>query len=51
MKIKMTLIAKGVKIEKICNEYEAYIFERDQPAKHGLLFSKTPYAIGKRILN
>ena len=51
MKIKMTLVSKGIKVEKICTtEKEAFIFERDMPAKHQLLFSKIPYAIGKRYL-
>ena len=50
MKIKMSLISKGINVVKICNEKEAWIFERDQPSKYGLLFSKTPYAIGKKIL-
>jgi len=52
MKIKMTLISKGIKVEKICKtEHECYIFERDMPAKYGLLFSKIPYAIGWMDLN
>jgi hypothetical protein len=51
MKIKMTLISKGIKVEKICNnEKEAFIFERDMPAKYNLLYSKIPYAIGKMYL-
>lgn len=51
MKIKMQLISKGIKVEKVCtSEYEAYIFERDMPAKYNLLFSKIPYAVGKRYL-
>ena len=51
MKIKMTLISKGIKVEKICTtEKEAFIFERDMPAKYELLFTKIPYAIGKRYL-
>jgi hypothetical protein len=50
--IKMRLISKTVKIEKICkSEKEAYIFERDMPAKHNLLFSKEPYVIGKQYLD
>jgi hypothetical protein len=48
---KMTLISKGLKIEKICNsEYECFIFERDMPAKYDLLFSGKPYLIGKTYL-
>jgi len=51
MKYEMTLLAKGVKVTKQCkNDYEAYIFERDMPAKYNLLFTKTPYVIGKRFL-
>lgn len=51
MKVKMTLIAKGIKVEKICtSERQIFIFERDMPAKYNLLFSKTPYAIGKMDL-
>ena len=52
MKIKMTLISKGIREEKICTtEREVFVFERDMPAKHGLLFSKTPYIVGKTNLN
>jgi hypothetical protein len=48
MKIKMTLTAKNLKIEKICTtERDCYIFERDMPSKYDLLFSKEPYFIGK----
>ena len=51
MKIKMTLLSKGIKVEKICTtEKEAFIFERDMPAKYQLLFTKITYAIGKRYL-
>lgn len=51
MKVKMTLIAKGIKVEKICtSEKEVFNFERDMPAKYNLLFSKTPYMIGKMDL-
>lgn len=50
--IKMSLLAKGIKIEKICtNMWEVYVFERDMPCKHGLLFSKTPYIVGKVYLD
>lgn len=49
--IEMSLIAKGVNIKKHCNnEFEVYMFERDMPAKNGLLFSKKPYLIGKKYL-
>ena len=52
MRIKMTLISKGIKVEKICTtQHEVFIFERDIPAKYHLLFSKTPYIIGKINLN
>jgi hypothetical protein len=52
MKVKMTLIAKGIQVEKICtSEREITTFERDMPAKYNLLFSKKPYAIGKMDLN
>jgi hypothetical protein len=45
---KMTLLSKGIKVEKICkNEREAFIFERDMPVKYNLLFTKVPYVIGK----
>lgn len=48
----MTLISKGIKVSKICKtEREVYVFERDMPAKHGLLFSKIPYMIGKANLS
>jgi len=51
MKIKMTLLSKGIKVEKIVStDYEAYIFERDMPAKYNLLFSGKPYMIGKTNL-
>ena len=52
MKVKMTLIAKGIKVEKICTtEREVFTFKRDMPAKYDLLYSKKPYAIGERNLN
>ncbi len=52
MKVKMTLISKGIKVEKICTtEREVYIFNRDMPAKYGLLFTDIPYVIGKTNLN
>ena len=52
MKVKMTLISKEVNIEKICTtESQIYKFKRDMPAKHGLLFSKKPYIIGKVYLD
>lgn len=48
MKIKMSLISKGINVEKICaTQREVFNFERDMPAKYNLLFSKTPYVIGK----
>lgn len=51
MKVKMTLIAKGIKVEKICtSKREIKTFERDMPAKYNLLFSNTPYIIGKTEL-
>ena len=51
MKVKMTLISKGIKFEKICkNDREIYKFERDIPAKFGLLFSGKPYVIGNKII-
>ena len=51
MKIKMTLISKGIKVEKVCTtEREVFTFERDMPARYGLLWSGTPYAVGKRNL-
>ena len=52
MKVKMTLLAKGIKVEKVCTtERQVFNFERDMPAKYNLLFSKIPYMIGKRNLN
>jgi hypothetical protein len=49
MQIEMSLIAKGIKVKKVCkSEKECFIFERDMPSKYNLLFSKTPYVIGKR---
>ena len=51
MKIKMSLISKGIKVEKVCTtEREVFNFERDMPAKNGLLISGIPYIIGKRNL-
>lgn len=51
MKIEMSLIAKNILVKKLCkNETEAYKFERDMPAKHGLLFSGLPYVIGKKFI-
>ena len=48
MKIKMSLTSKGIKVEKVCTtEREAFIFERDMPAKYNLLFSGKPYVIGR----
>jgi len=48
MKVKMSLISKGVKVEKICySERECFIFERDMPAKYNLLFTNIPYVVGK----
>ena len=48
MNIKMTLISKGIKVEKVCKtEREVFVFERDMPAKYNLLFSGIPYTIGK----
>jgi hypothetical protein len=48
MKVKMVLLAKGVRVEKVVStERDAFVFERDMPAKHGLLYSKTPYAVGR----
>lgn len=47
----MSLIAKDIKVQKTCNtEKEAFIFERDMPAKHNLLYSGKPYAIGKKYI-
>lgn len=52
MEIKMTLIAKGIKVEKVCTtQREVEVFKRDMPAKYDLLFSGKPYAIGQRDLN
>ena len=48
MKVKMSLISKDVKVEKICTtEREVINFKRDMPAKYNLLFSKKPYVIGE----
>ena len=42
---------KGDVVTKNCeNLAEAFLFERDMPAKHGVLFTKTPYII-KTIYN
>ncbi len=50
--IRMTLIAKGIKVEKTCKtQREVRTFERDMPAKYDLLFSSEPYMIGKVNLN
>lgn len=51
MKIEMSLIAKGINIKKVCTtERQVFNFERDMPAKYNLLFSNTPYIIGKKNL-
>ena len=48
MKIRMTLIAKDLKITKICkSQKEVRIFKRDVPARYNLLFSGKPYVIGE----
>lgn len=48
MKVEMILLAKGIKVTKVCrNSNECFKFERDMPAKFNLLFTKTPYVIGK----
>lgn len=50
--VKMSLISKNVNVDRICKtEYECYIFQRDIPAKYSLLFSKTPYAVGRLNLD
>jgi len=50
--IKMSLMARGVKIEKICtNLWDVHTFERDMPTKHKLQFSGKPYIIGKTYLD
>ena len=52
MKVKITLISKGIKESKVCfSEKELYIFERDVPAKYNLLFTKIPYIISKQNLD
>lgn len=52
MKVRMLLIAKGIKVEKICtSEREVIIFERDMPARYNLLFSRTPYVIGRMFID
>jgi hypothetical protein len=52
MKVKMTLISEGIKVEKVCStQREIFTFERDMPAKYGLLFSKKPYVIGKTYID
>lgn len=44
----MTLISKGIKVEKVCTtKREIYTFNRDMPARYGLLFSGIPYVIGQ----
>lgn len=51
MEYEMTLLSKGIKVTKVCkNERECFKFERDMPAKYNLLFSKTPYVIGKKYI-
>ena len=51
MRYEMTLLSKGIKVTKVCkNNSEVYKFERDMPAKYNLLFSKTPYIIGKKYI-
>lgn len=52
MKIEMSLVSKGVNIKKVCkSDRECFLFERDMPAMHNLLFSKIPYVIGKKNLD
>jgi hypothetical protein len=49
--IKVTFITKGVNVSKIVEtEKKAYRFGQDMAAKYGVLFTDTPYAIGKRYL-
>ena len=49
---EMSLLSKGIKVTKVCkNANECFKFERDMPAKYNLLFTKTPYVIGKRYIN
>ena len=51
MKVKMSLISKDVKVEKICySKREIEVFKRDMPAKYDLLFSKKAYAIGTMVI-
>jgi hypothetical protein len=46
MKTEMTLISKGIKVKKVCNNNsEVRKFERDMPAKYNLLFKNIPFLI------
>ena len=47
---ELTLIAKGIKVTKVCkNEREVAIFYRDMPAKYRLLFqTEIAYAIQEK---
>lgn len=50
--IKMVLMAKDLRVEKICtNLWDVHIFERDIATKHKLQFSGKPYVIGKTYLD
>ena len=51
VKYEMSLLSKGIKVTKVCkNANECFKFERDMPAKYNLLFTKTPYVIGKKYI-
>lgn len=49
---EVSLIWKNNKVTKICkSEKEVYIFHRDMPCKHGLLFqTEIPYLIQTKYL-
>ena len=50
--IKVTFITGNIKVSKIVDsEKRAFRFGQDMAAKYGVLFTKTPYAIGKTYLD
>jgi hypothetical protein len=50
--IKVTFITGNVIVSKVVDsEKKAYRFGQDMAAKYEVLFSNTPYVIGKRYLD
>ena len=45
-KMILWIAGRGDVVTKVCKtQLDAFLFERDMPAKYGVLFSKTPYMI------